>query len=305
MTLSQLRVFCTVVEQGSVRAAARTLDIAQSALTHAIQSLEAELAVPLLIRSHFGISVTPFGAKLLIRATAILKDCERIDQDMRQLEGEPTGRIALGVTCEPLAELLPPVLKRFMSMFPRVLVHVSGGSSQMQIEKIRDGRLDFAVCPLAPQVVDADLNIVRLYRSTPAIIARAGHPKEHATSIAELADCEWVGIRSEGIVGGAANRLVSMFTAHGLGVPKIAITGETQFEELHLVCTTDYLAMAPRVVVDFPMFSNALVSIPIREAFNPRDVCLIRRSASPLTFIAQELSSMLMSYSRLQHGMGR
>jgi LysR family transcriptional regulator of abg operon len=300
MTLSQLRVFCTVVEQGSVRAAARSLDISQSALTHAIQSLETELAVSLLIRSHFGVSVTPFGEVLLKRATAIIKDCERIDQDIRQLEGEPVGRIALGVTCEPLAEMLPQVLKCFMAMFPRVLVHVSGGSSQTLIEKIRDGRLDFAICPLAPQVMDADLNIERLYRSTPSIISRAGHPREKATSIAELVDCEWVGIRYEGTVGGAANRLTSLFVSRGLGTPKIAITGETLIEVLHLVCSTDYLTMEPHVLVDLPLFSGSLVSVPIRETFNPRDVCLIRRSASPLTFVAQELSGMLVSYSRLQ-----
>ncbi|SIO60577.1 LysR family transcriptional regulator [Paraburkholderia phenazinium] len=305
MTLSQLRVFCAVVEQGSFRAASRSLDIAQSALTHAIQSLEAELAVPLLTRSHLGISLTPFGEKLLARASSILKDCERIDQDMRELEGEPTGRIALGLTSEPLAELLVPVLKRFMSSFPRVLVHLSNGSAQTLIERIRDGRLDFALCPLAPELDDVDLHIDRLYRSSPAILARAGHPRAHATSIAELADSEWVGFKREGVVGIAANRLVGMFATHGLGMPKIVITAETLLESLFLVCETDYLTMDPGVLADFKLFSGSLVRVPIRETFQPRDVSLIRRSNSPLTSIAQELASMLVSYARLTRGVAR
>lgn len=305
MTLSQLRVFCAVVEQGSFRAASRSLDIAQSALTHAIQSLEAELAVPLLTRSHLGISLTPFGEKLLARASSILKDCERIDQDMRELEGEPTGRIALGVTSEPMAELLVPVVTRFISTFPRVLVHLSSGSAQMLIERIRDGRLDFALCPLAPELDDVDLHIDRLYRSAPAILARAGHPKAHATSITELVDSEWVGFKREGVVGIAANRLVGMFAANGLGMPKIVITAETLLESLFLVCETDYLTMDPGVLADFKLFSGSLVKVPIRETFQPRDICLIRRSNSPLTSIAQELSSMLVSYARLKHGMAR
>ncbi|WP_144156449.1 LysR family transcriptional regulator [Paraburkholderia sp. BCC1885] len=305
MTLSQLRVFCAVVEQGSFRAASRSLDIAQSALTHAIQSLEAELAVPLLTRSHLGISLTPFGEKLLARASSILKDCERIDQDMRELEGEPTGRIALGLTSEPMAELLVPVLKRFIEAFPRVLVHLSNGSAQMLIERIRDGRLDFALCPLAPELDDVDLHIDRLYRSAPAILARAGHPKAHATSITELADSEWVGFKREGVVGIAANRLVGMFAANGLGMPKIVITAETLLESLFLVCETDYLTMDPGVLADFKLFSGSLVRVPIRETFQPRDICLIRRANSPLTSIAQELSSMLVSYARLKHGVTR
>ncbi|HXZ08902.1 MAG TPA: LysR substrate-binding domain-containing protein [Paraburkholderia sp.] len=300
--MSQLRAFCAVVEQGSFRAAARSLGIAQSALTHAIQSLEAELSVSLLTRSHLGISLTPFGEKLLVRATAILKDCERIDQDMRETEGVPAGRITLGVTSEPLAELLMPVLKRFMAEYPKVLVHVSSGSSQMLVERIRDGRLDFALCPLSPHIVDADMEIDRLYRSSPAVLARAGHPKANATSIDEIADCEWVGFKREGIVGFATNRLVSMFAERGLGVPKIVITAETLLESLYFVSETDYLTMDPGVLADLKLFSGSLIRIPIRETFSPRDVCLIRRSAAPLTISAQRLASMLASYARLRRG---
>lgn len=135
MTLIQLRAFCSVVEQGSFRAAARALDIAQSTLTQAIQSLEAELGVILLNRSHQGISLTALGENFLVRANAIIRDCERATQDMRPLTEEPQGHIALGVTSEPLAEFLLPVLKRFIERFPRVRVHVSSGYAKMLIEK--------------------------------------------------------------------------------------------------------------------------------------------------------------------------
>ncbi|WP_070106418.1 LysR substrate-binding domain-containing protein [Burkholderia plantarii] len=302
MTLSQLRAFCVVVEQGSFRAASRTLNIAQSALTHAIQSLEAELAAPLLTRSHLGISLTPFGERLLVRAGAILRDCERIDQDMRELQGQPSGRIALGVTSEPLAELLMPVLKRFMADYPNVLVHVSSGSSKMLTERIRDGRLDFALCPLAPNLADADLEIDRLYRSTAAVLARAGHPKAGATSIDELVDCEWVGFRREGIAGFAANRLVKMFGERGLGMPKIVLTADTLLESLYFVSETDYLTVDPGVLADLKLFSGALIRIPVRETFSSRDICLVRRSTSPPTTVAQALASMLASYARLRRG---
>jgi len=302
MTLGQLRAFCTVVEQGSFRAAARSLGIAQSALTHAIQSLEAELSVSLLTRSHLGISLTSFGEMLLMRATAILKNCERIGQDIREVEGMPSGRIALGVTSEPLADLLMPVLKRFMADYPNVLVHISSGPSLMLLERIRDGRLDFALCPLSPDIDDADLEIDRLYRSSPAVIARAGHPKANATSIDELADCEWIGFKREGITGFAANRLVGIFSERGLGVPKIVITAETLLESLYFVSETDYLTMDPGVLVDFKLFSGSLIRIPVRETFSPGDICLTRRSASPLTTSAQLLASMLASYARLRRG---
>lgn len=304
MTLIQLRVFCAVVDQGSFRAAARALDIGQSTLTQAIQSLEAELGVTLLNRSHQGISLTELGERFLVRANAIIRDCERATQDMKQATGEPEGHIALGVTSEPLAEFLLPVLKRFIARYPKVRVHVSSGYSKMLIEKIRDGRLDFALCPIAPQVGDVDLNIERLYRSEAGVIARKGHPQANATSVRELVDCDWVSIRPAGIVGGAENRLVSLFKTHKLGTPRIVVTAESLLETLHIVCESDFLTIEPRVLVDLKLFSQSLVTIPIREALDPRDLSLISRRSSPLTTVAQELVSMLISYSRLLYGAG-
>jgi LysR family transcriptional regulator of abg operon len=183
-----------------------------------------------------------------------------------------------------------------------VQVNVSSSNSKMLIEKIRDGRLDFALCPLAPQVSDVDLNIERMYRSEAGVIARRGHPQANAKSVRELAECEWLTVRSDNIIGGAENRLLSLFKTEALGTPKIVITAESLLETLHIVSETDYLTIEPRALVDFKLFSSALMLIPIREALDPRDVCLISRRSAPLTTVAQEFVSMLISYSRLLHG---
>ncbi|MBN3803473.1 LysR family transcriptional regulator [Paraburkholderia sp. Ac-20336] len=301
MTLNQLRVFCTVFDQGGFRAASRSLDISQSTLTQSIQSLETELGVTLLSRSHQGVSLTPHGERLLARARAIISDCDRVSEDMQQLSGEPTGTISLGMTSEPLGEVLLPVLKRFMASYPRVRVHVSSGSSLQLLERIRDGRLDFAIFPISPQVTDADMNIERLYESTAGIIARKGHPKASATSIRELANCEWIGLLTRNIIGGAESRLVSLFRSQGLGVPKVVITAESLLETLHMVSETDYLTLEPRALVDFKLYKSSLISIPIKEGFDPREVCLVRRRNAPSTPVMQELITMMISYSRMAH----
>jgi LysR family transcriptional regulator of abg operon len=172
----------------------------------------------------------------------------------------------------------------------------------MLIEKVRDGRLDFALGPLAPQVGDVDLAIERMYRSAPGVIARKGHPRADATSVRELVDCEWVTLQPGAIVGGAENRLISLFKANGLRPPRIAVTVESLLETLHIVAESDYLTIEPRVLVNSKLFAAALATISIRETLDPRDVCLFSRRATPLTPAAQELMSMLLSYSRLLHG---
>src|SRR5476649_619700 len=56
--------------------------------------------------------------KNLIRARSITLDCDRALQDVQQWKGEPEGQIVLGVTSEPMAELLMPVLSSFFFKDP-------------------------------------------------------------------------------------------------------------------------------------------------------------------------------------------
>ena len=49
------------------------------------------------------------------------------------------------------------------------------------------------------------------------------------------------------------------------------------------------------------LFSSSLTSISIREPLESCEVCLISRRVSPFTQVTQELTSMLISYSRLRH----
>jgi DNA-binding transcriptional LysR family regulator len=65
LTLDQMRVFATVSEAGSFRSAAIRLNRVQSAISHAIGNLEAQLDVELFDRSGHKPRLTPAGATLL------------------------------------------------------------------------------------------------------------------------------------------------------------------------------------------------------------------------------------------------
>ena len=301
MKLIQLRAFCLVVDMGSFRSAARTLEAAQSTLTESIKSLERELGATLLVRSNQGISLTLAGKVFLTRARSIILDCDRAVQDIRQCNGAPEGQIALGVTTEPLAACLMPVFNSFTRRFPNVQLHVAGGQTKKLIEMIRAGRLDFVMCPLSADVCDIDLQIERLYRSKASVIARKGHPLAEARSVRDLADCQWISVRPAGIAGSAEKQLIELFKAQGLPTPKIAITTESLLEILHIISETDYLTIEPGMLPGMKLFSSSLTSISIREPLESCEVCLISRRVSPFTQVTQELTSMLISYSRLRH----
>ena len=65
MNISQLEVFVTIVETGSLTEAGEVIGLTQSAVSYSLAKLEAELGVTLLERSRHGIAVTQIGEDVL------------------------------------------------------------------------------------------------------------------------------------------------------------------------------------------------------------------------------------------------
>ena len=306
LTLLQLRIFSAVAEHGSVRAAARALGTAQSGITQQLQNLERTLGAPLLTRSNRGIALTAVGQRLLLRASAILNECERTEREMAQLQGEYEGKVTFGLVTEPLIDALAPVLSQFRARYERVSAHLRTGTSRMMMSWIRESSLDFAIGLVSKSTDTTDLLVTKLYPSELGIVCRRGHPKAQATSLAELADCTWIATRSPSQASEApVNRLLGFFASHGLPQPRIIATVEGVFESMHLISQTDCLSLEAAALARHPFFAGTLASIKVKEQPAAQDVCLLQRAAVPLTPAAQELASMLASYARATHAQQR
>ena len=87
MKLNQLRNFTAVVDAGTVRQAAKNLNLSQSSVTKSIQQLEDDLGVELLHRSAHGVAPTEAGKALLARAKTIEAELRHARNDVEAIQG--------------------------------------------------------------------------------------------------------------------------------------------------------------------------------------------------------------------------
>ncbi|WP_087667932.1 LysR substrate-binding domain-containing protein [Caballeronia humi] len=298
LTLAQLRMFIAVAEAGSLRAAARSLNVAQSGVTQQLRKLEASVGGPLFERGHRGARLTAIGERLRVRADVILGECLRTEEEMRQLRGESTGQVALGLAAEATMRLFPALLASFRERCPRIDVHLTSATSRVLTSWVRDGSLDFALALVSQDADVHDLETTRLFDSEVAVIARRGHPLAGARTLAELSDAGWVSTRPRRVVS-TANRLSMLFDTAGLDAPRIAATTEAVFDTMHCVANSDYLALEPARLAEHAFFREHVAVVPIVEHVASTPVCLLRRAGVPLTPAAQELATMAVSFARM------
>ena len=145
ITLREFRYFTAVAESGSVAAASRALNIAQSAVTKAMLELEAELGTQLFERSSRGMLLTPHGHRFLASARKVLG---AVTEATRLERGEPealSGALAVGVTSLVAGYWLSDLLRRFRRSHPGVEVHVTEETPQFLEHLLINGELDVAI----------------------------------------------------------------------------------------------------------------------------------------------------------------
>jgi DNA-binding transcriptional LysR family regulator len=146
MTLTQLEIFSLVAELRGFTAAANRLGISQSAVSHALKSLEQELGIELLHRHHSQVELSDIGQQLLLRARAMLGLANTLRQEATDARG--TLRVgSFGPTSS--IKLLPMILKQYRAAHPGIEVHVDEGPDRLVIQWLEERRIDigFVVLP--------------------------------------------------------------------------------------------------------------------------------------------------------------
>lgn len=285
--LTDMRLFLSVVECGSLTQGARSMHLALASVSERIAGMEAALGAPLLERNRRGVRPTAAGEALVRHARSILGQVEQMRGELRSFATGLKGRIRLLTNTAALAAFLPPHLCRFLAAHPDLSVDLGERPSAEIVQALVEGRADLGI---VADITDfSNLQTHRIAQDQLVVVASRTH------RIAAQANVAFADIIGEPIVGVADTALET----------HLAERASRLGHQLHYrvqLRNVEHVAMLVEQGIGISIVSDALARsmprglaiLPLSEPWATRWLYLCARDFGALTphagLLAQQLS---------------
>lgn len=293
MKLDQLQHLIAIVEQGSLRAAARRLNVPQPALTRSVRSLEKELGVDLFARQTTGMTLTAEGRRFQVRASAIVNEARRAKEEIQIVRGDYEGSVSAALSVMPHLGMLPSALPVFNRTYPKVRLKISENLLPAVEGALRDGSVDFYLGAAPHLPPSAGLSMQHLCDNTRIVVGRKNHPLIQARRLKELTHAEWA---TTAIDYNAEEDLARLFESYQLPAPRVMFQARSTMSVLVALAQTDLLAMLPVQWMENPMTQNLLQAFSLAEKIPAPSIVLVRRPDLPLSPPAEFFCDVLLRH---------
>ena len=140
----KLRALLTAVECGSFSKAAARLGYTQSAMTHLVNKLEAEVGCTLLERDSQGIRLTDAGRHLLPYIQNVVCACDTLLQEAAEQNDPRTRTLRIGCFASIARARLPELLRKFRKQHPEIKVDVLVQGNELA-DALEEDRIQLAI----------------------------------------------------------------------------------------------------------------------------------------------------------------
>ncbi len=122
-----------VAEHGSFTKAAGELGLTKGSLSQTIRALEESLGVRLLNRTTRSVALTEAGERILTRLRPLLDDFEAVVDSANAFRDRPAGQLRLTLPPGVQTYLIGPVLARFTTQYPEIVIEISVDATMTDI----------------------------------------------------------------------------------------------------------------------------------------------------------------------------
>lgn len=279
-----LRLFLAILETGSITAGAQRANLALASASARMRGLEAQVGVPLLVRSRSGARPTPAGEALGHHARLLLQQSERMRGELARFGKGLKGHLRLWSNTAALSGRLPADLARFLARHPDIDADLEERPSNAIVRALREGLIHVGV--LSQAVGLSGLEWRPYGEDRLMALLPAGHPltmRERLT-FPELGGEPFVGL-SAGI---ALQEMVSTEAAR-LGVAlkvRVRVTSFAALGEMvaagvgvGVLPLTERLRLSPSLAVEVR---------PLEDDWTRRRLVIAVRDAAALPAFARE-----------------
>jgi LysR family transcriptional regulator, nitrogen assimilation regulatory protein len=151
LDIRKLRYFVAIGDAGALSHAAHALNVSQSALSHHVAELEADLGVRLIERYARGIRLTAAGRRLCEHGRAILAAIEKAEDDVKTFAEEAIGPVSIGMAHTAIDIAALPLMRAVRRDFPNVMLGLAEALSPTLTTRLLAGELDLAVVYTPPE----------------------------------------------------------------------------------------------------------------------------------------------------------
>lgn len=169
-----LRTIQAIAECGGLARAADRLHVTQSALSHQVKALEAQIGVELFVRRSKPMTLSAAGQRLLGLARQVLPQVEAVEQDFAAIRSGRAGRLHIAIECHACFEWLFPVLEAFRRAWPEVDVDIRAGLQFQALPALAREEVDLVVSS-DPEALPG-IEFAPLFDYEPVFLAAATHP---------------------------------------------------------------------------------------------------------------------------------
>lgn len=267
--LNLLLVFEVLMQERSVTLAAHTLGRTQSAISHALARLRAQVGDPLLVKQGGVMQPSPFALQLAEEVRPILRNIERVLTPAEAFDAPTsTRRFAVGLP-DFAPSLFPRIAKDFLHQAPHAVLEWQSIGYKI-LEKVLEGQINVCIAPAhlrQPEGVSS-LGVGELEWGC---YVRKNHPalngqwnieawQRYGHIAVRVGDTPYSPVDEQSAGKGLTRRVA-------VWVPKFSAIAP-------LLAQTDLIATMPKILMQDSLYAYGLVALPVPYPQNPMAQCL-------------------------------
>lgn len=189
-----LKLFCAIVQSGSITKGASECNLALSAASRRISEFEETVGMALLDRSVKGVTLTHAGHAVMQHALRLFQGFEQLSNELGEYSKGIKGHVRLWANMSALTEFLPSALASFLKDYPEIQVEVEEQLSGDIVRALMDSIADIGVFAQGPITTGLETHIMG--KDQLVIACSKDHPlgKRKSISFEECLTYDFVGL---------------------------------------------------------------------------------------------------------------